>query len=93
MDGAGFEERFDGAERFENRGRDRRVYLDDGQGFDGLNAGAFAAEGEVGYVDALLTEDGADFADDAGDVEVAANEQIAFERGLDVDGVERGCSP
>ena len=49
---------------------------------------AFAAEGEVGDVDALLAEDGADLADDAGDVEVAADEQIAFERRFDVDAVE-----
>ena len=68
--------------------RDRGVDLDDGEGFDGLCAGAFAAEGEVGDVDAVLAEDGADFADDAGDVEVAADEQVAFERRFDVDGVE-----
>ncbi len=41
---------------------------------------------------AMLTpcspSDGADFADDAGDVEVAADEQISFERRFDVDAVE-----
>ncbi len=69
-------------------GRNRRIDLHDGEGLDGLGAGAFAAEGEVGDVDAVLAEDGADFADDAGDVEVAADQQVAFQRRLDVDGVE-----
>jgi hypothetical protein len=54
----------------------------------GFGAGAFAAQREVGDVDALLAEDGADAADDAGHVEVAADQQVAFERGLDVDAVE-----
>lgn len=48
---------------------------------------ALAAEGEVGDVDAFFAEDGADAADDAGDVEVTADEQAAFEGGFDVHAV------
>ena len=55
---------------------------------DGLIASAFAAEGEVGDVDALFAEDGSDLSDHAGNVEVAADKQIAFERRFDVDAVE-----
>ena len=84
----GFEQGLDGAKRFEHCVGNRRVHLHDGQSFHGLGAGALAAQREVGDVDALLAEDGADFADDAGDVEIAADEQVAFQRGLDVDGIE-----
>ena len=84
----GFDQGLDGLEGFKDLVGDRGIDLDDGEGFDGLGAGALAAEGEVGDVDAVLAEDGADLADDAGDVVVAADEQVAFERGFDVDAVE-----
>ena len=45
------------------------------------------AQGEVGDVDAVLAEDGADAADDAGDVVVADGDEGAVEGGLDVDAV------
>ena len=65
------------------------VDLDDGEGLalgDALGAGG-AAEGEVGDVDGVLAEDGADADDDAGDVVVADGEECAVERRLDVDAV------
>ncbi len=46
-----------------------------------------AAQGEVGDVDGVLAEDGADAADDAGDVVVADGDEGAVERGFDVDAV------
>ena len=49
--------------------------------------GVGAAEGEVGDVDRLLAEDGADAAHDAGDVVVADSDEGAVKRGLDVDAV------
>ena len=55
---------------------------------DWPGAGAIAAEGEVGDVDAVLAEDGADAADDAGHIEVAADQEGAVERGFDIDAVE-----
>ena len=88
MDEFGFEQGFDGHKGVENCAGNWRVHLHDGEGLDGLGAGAFAAEGEVGDVDAVLAEDGSDFADDARNVEVAADQQIAFERRFDVDAVE-----
>src|SRR5438876_7998538 len=68
------------------------VDLDDGEGlslWDALGAGGAgwiysAAQGEVGDVDGVLSEDGADAADDAGDVVVADGDQGAGERGFDV---------
>ena len=45
------------------------------------------AQGEVGDVDGVLAEDGADAADDAGDVVVADGDEGAGEWGLDVDAV------
>ena len=46
-----------------------------------------AAQGEVGDVDAVLAEDGADAADDAGDVVVADRDQGSVQRSFDVDAV------
>lgn len=46
-----------------------------------------AAQSEVGDVDSVLAEDGADPADDAGDVVVADDDEGAVERGFDVDAV------
>jgi len=69
------------------------VDLDDGDGLalrDALRAGrrsGCAAEGEVSDVDGVLAEDGADAANDAGDVVVADGYEGAVEGGLDVDAV------
>ena len=68
--------------------RHQGVDLNDGESFDGFIASPFAAEGEVGNVDPLFAEDGSDLSDYAGDVEVAADKEIAFERRFDVDAVE-----
>jgi hypothetical protein len=46
-----------------------------------------ATEGEVGDVDLVLAEDGADAADNAGDVVVADGNEGSVERSLDVDAV------
>jgi len=46
-----------------------------------------AAEGKVGDVEAVFAEDGADAADDSGDVVVADGDEGAIEGGLDVDAV------
>ena len=51
--------------------------------------GSAAAQGEGGDVDANIAQRGADFADYAGDVDVAREQQRAFERGLQADTVER----
>ncbi len=51
-----------------------------------LRAGG-AAEGEVGDVDGVLAEDGADAADYAGDVVVADGDEGSGEWGLDVDAI------
>ncbi len=56
-----------------------------GRGWVRVRAGA--AQGEVGDVDLVLAEDGADAADDAGDVVVADGDEGAGERGFDVDAV------
>src|SRR5260370_3915629 len=69
------------------------VDLDDGDGLalgDALRAGSCsgcAAESEVGDVDGVLAEDGADAADDAGDVVVADGDEGAVEGGFGVDAV------
>uniref|UniRef100_E6PWW3 Uncharacterized protein n=1 Tax=mine drainage metagenome TaxID=410659 RepID=E6PWW3_9ZZZZ len=92
-DEAGFEERFDCGESVEDIGVDGFVHLNDGERFHGVFrscfAAAFSSQSEVGDVDALLPENRTDVADDAGDVEVAADEEGSFEGGFDVNGVER----
>ena len=76
LDVLGFEQGLDFGEGLKDGGGDGGVDLDDGEGIDWGGAGAFAAEGEVGDVDAVFAEGGADFADDAGDVEVAADKRV-----------------
>ena len=70
------------------------VDLDYGEGLalgDALRCGpgrvSGAAEGEVGDVEAVLAEDGADATDDAGDVVVANGDEGTVEWGFDVDAV------
>ena len=62
------------------------IYLDYGEGlacWDALGAGcAGAAECEVGDVEAVVAEDGAYAADDAGDVVVADGDEGAVRVGL-----------
>src|SRR5579863_144238 len=88
LDELGLEQRFYRHQGVEHRAGYGRVDLHYSQSFHGLGSPAFAAKGKVGDVDTLLAEDCADFADDAGDVEVATDEEIAFERRFDVDAVE-----
>src|SRR5258705_11340779 len=82
------------AQRFDGRGcGGGRGYvdLDDGDSLalgDALSAGGCsgcAAEGEVGDVDRVFAEDGADAANDAGDIVVADDDEGAVEGGLDID--------
>ncbi len=68
------------------------VDLDDREGLALRDALALArrscaAQREVGDVDGVLAEDGADAADDAGDVVVADGDEGAVKRGFDVDAV------
>src|SRR4051794_11005667 len=73
----------------------RDVDLDDGEGLslrDALGTGGAggigcAAESEVGDVDGVVAENGADAADYAGNVVVADGNESAVERGFDVDAV------
>ena len=56
-------------------------------GTSACGPGRGAAEREVGDVEGVFAEDGADAADDAGDVVVADGYEGAVEGGLDVDAV------
>src|SRR5579864_7714982 len=51
--------------------------------------GGLAAEGKIRDVDLVLAENRAHLADDAGNVAIAQEDQIAFQRRLDVDIVDR----
>ena len=52
---------------------------------DGVAAGGGAADGHLGDVDAVIAEDGADGADDAGHVVVREDEQVAVEIGFEAE--------
>ncbi len=56
--------------------------------FTGFAPAPLAAQREVGDVHALLAQDGSDLPDHARHIEVAADQQIAFERRLNIDAVE-----
>jgi len=76
--------------------RDRRIHLYYGQRLDRLLARPLAAQREVGDIDAVLTQNRPDTPDHARHIQVAADQQIAFERRLDVDASNSnslGCSP
>ena len=83
---------FDLAESFDGGGGEGGVGdvdLDDGEGLTLRNIlrASRTAEGEVGDVDAVVAEDGADAADNARDVLVADDDEGAGELGFDVDAV------
>src|ERR1700739_21717 len=84
----GFKQGFYRQEGIEDCAGDRGIDLHDSESLDRLGSAAFAAEGEVGDVDALLSEDGSDFSDYTRNVEVAADEEIALKRCFDVDAIE-----
>ena len=88
LDEFGLQQGFDGHEGVKNGAGNRGVDLHDRESFDGLFSATFAAEGEVGDVDALLAENRSDLADNSGNVEVAAHEEISLKRRFDIDAVE-----
>lgn len=88
LDRSSLDQRLDGAQSLQHLARYRRIHLYHGQRLHRFGSAALAAQGKVGDVDAVLAEDGTDLADDAGHVEVAADEEIALKRSLDVDTIK-----
>src|ERR1039458_7574831 len=74
LDQPRIKQRFNGRERLQHRIGNRRVYLHHGERLHRLRSRSLAAQGEVADVDALLAQYGANPANHARHVQIAADE-------------------